>query len=71
MVAAGNSKAGQDAVKAGDVRIINYQSAEGDGGLSARTVAAWFNGEDVPLVGYLTTDMITADNVDSFYPTQW
>lgn len=71
VVAAGNSKAGQDAVKAGDVRIINYQSAEGDGGLSARTVAAWFNGEDIPLVGYLTTDMITADNVDSFYPTQW
>ncbi len=71
VVAAGNSKAGQDAVKAGDVRIINYQSAEGDAGLSARTVAAWFNGEDVPLVGYLTTDMITAENVDSFYPTQW
>jgi len=71
VVAAGNSKAGQDAVQAGDVRIINYQSAEGDAGLSARTVAAWFNGEEVPSVGYLTTDMITQENVDGFYPTQW
>jgi len=71
VVAAGNSKAGQDAVKAGDVKIINYQSAEGDAGLSARTVGAWFNGEDIPKVGYLTTDMITPDNVDDFYPTQW
>lgn len=71
VVAAGNSKAGQDAVQAGDVRIINYQSAEGDAGLSARTVAAWFNGEEVHRVGYLTTDMITQENVEQFFPTQW
>jgi ABC-type sugar transport system, periplasmic component len=71
VVAAGNSKAGQDAVKAGDVKIINYQSAEGDAGLSARTVAAWFNGEEIHRVGYLTTDMITQENVDQFFPTQW
>lgn len=71
VVAAGNSKTGQDAVKAGDVKIINYQSAEGDAGLSARTVAAWFNGDQILSVGYLATDMITIDNVDGFYPTQW
>lgn len=71
VVAAGNSKTGQDAVKAGDVKIINYQSAEGDAGLSARTIAAWFNGEEVLSVGYLATDMITQENVENFYPTQW
>ena len=71
VVAAGNSKTGQDLVKSGDISIINYQSAEGDAGLSARTIASWFNGDTVLSVGYLATDMITQDNVDNFYPTQW
>ncbi|MEG0257378.1 MAG: sugar ABC transporter substrate-binding protein, partial [Christensenella sp.] len=71
LVAAGNSKAGQDMVKSGDLLSINYQSAEGDAGLAARTIAAWFNGKEVLPVGYLTTDMITKENVESFYPTQW
>ncbi|MEG0702553.1 MAG: sugar ABC transporter substrate-binding protein, partial [Christensenella sp.] len=71
LVAAGNSKAGQDMVKSGDLLSINYQSAEGDAGLAARTIAAWFNGQEVLPVGYLTTDMITKENVESFYPTQW
>lgn len=71
VVAAGNSKTGQDLVKSGDLLSINYQSAEGDAGLSARTIAAWFNGEEVMPVGYLSTAMITKDNVDEFYPTQW
>lgn len=71
VVAAGNSKTGQDLVKSGDLLAVNYQSAEGDAGLSARTIAAWFNGEEVLPVGYLTTDMITTSNVDEFYPTQW
>ncbi len=71
IVAAGNSKTGQDLVKSGDLLVINYQSAEGDAGLAARTIAQWFNGEEVMPVGYLSTDMITKDNVDNFYPTQW
>lgn len=71
IVGAGNSKTGQDLVKSGDMLIINYQSAEGDAGLSARTVAEWFSGKEVLPVGYLTTDMITKDNVEDFYPTQW
>ncbi|HHU12181.1 MAG TPA: substrate-binding domain-containing protein [Clostridiaceae bacterium] len=71
VVAAGNSKTGQDLVKSGDIAVINYQSAEADAGLSARTIASWFNGETVLNVGYLMTDMITEENVDSFYPTQW
>lgn len=71
VVAAGNSKTGQDLVKSGDIAVINYQSAEADAGLSARTIASWFNGETVLNVGYLMTDMITQENVDSFYPTQW
>lgn len=71
VVAAGNSKTGQDLVKSGDLLSINYQSAEGDAGLAARTIAAWFNGEEVLPVGYLSTAMITKDNVEEFYPTQW
>ena len=71
VVAAGNSMTGQDLVKSGDIAVINYQSAEADAGLSARTIASWFNGETVLNVGYLMTDMITEENVDSFYPTQW
>lgn len=71
VVAAGNSKTGQDLVKSGDIRIINYQSSEADAGLCARTIASWFNGDEVLNVGYLTTDMITQENVESFYPTQW
>jgi ribose transport system substrate-binding protein len=71
IVAAGNSKTGQDLVQSGDLLIINYQSAEGDAGLCARTIAEWFAGQQVLPVGYLATDMITQDNVDNFYPTQW
>lgn len=71
VVSAGNSKTGQDLVKSGDILCINYQSAEGDAGVCARNIAAYFNGEEVLSVGYLPTDMITIDNVDNFYPTQW
>ncbi|MEG2653043.1 MAG: sugar ABC transporter substrate-binding protein [Ruthenibacterium sp.] len=69
--AAGNSKAGQDMVKAGDMEAINYQSAEGDAGAVVMTMANWFNGKEVPPMGYLVPAMITKDNVDSFYPCQW
>ena len=69
--AAGNSKTGQDYVKSGDVQAINYQSAEGDAAAAVQTAAKWFAGEEVMDMGYMKPVMITADNVDSFYPCQW
>lgn len=71
VVAAGNSKQGQDLVKSGDIEVINYQSAEGDGAAVVKNMADWFNGKEVAPIGYISTDMITVDNVDSFYPCQW
>lgn len=69
--AAGNSKIGQDMVKAGSAKAINYQSAEHDGSATVTAMANWFNGKEVPAMGYLVPEMITASNVDSFYPCQW
>ncbi len=71
VVAAGNSKQGQDLVKSGDLLMINYQSAEGDGAAVIKNMADWFDGKEVAPIGYITTAMITKDNVDSFYPCQW
>ena len=69
--AAGNSKTGQDYVKAGDVKCINYQSAEGDAAAAVQAVAKWFNGEEVAPMAYMAPVMINGENVDSFYPCQW
>ena len=71
LVAAGNSKIGMDLVKEGKVFSITYQTAEGDGALAVATAADWFNGKEIEPVRYLPQDIITIDNVDSFYPPQW
>lgn len=71
VVAAGNSKTGQDLVKSGDLYMINYQSAEGDGAAVIKNMADWFDGKEVAPIGYISTAMITKENVDGFYPCQW
>ncbi|MBN1817573.1 MAG: substrate-binding domain-containing protein [Sedimentisphaerales bacterium] len=71
IVAAGNSKTGMDAVKAGDALAITYQSAEGDGAIAVYTAAEWFDGNTLPLVRYLPKQIITQANVDQFMPAQW
>ncbi|HOV73554.1 MAG TPA: substrate-binding domain-containing protein [Candidatus Hydrogenedentes bacterium] len=71
IVAAGNSKTGMDAVKAGDVLAITYQSAEGDGALAVHSAARWFNGEKLDPVTYLPKHIITKADVDQFMPAQW
>ena len=71
VVAAGNSKVGMDAVKAGNIYAITYQTSEGDGALGVKTAADWFNGKKIEPVRYLPMKMITKDNVDQFYPPQW
>jgi len=71
VVAAGNSKQGMDLVKEGKLFAITYQTAEGDGALTVKTAADWFNGKKVNEITYLPQQIITKANVDKFYPPQW
>lgn len=71
VVAAGISKQGAELIQSGDLFMESYQSCQGDAGLAARTVAEFFNGEDIPRVSYIGTDVITAENVEDFLPCQW
>jgi ABC-type sugar transport system substrate-binding protein len=71
VVAAGNSKQGMDLVKEGKLFAITYQTAEGDGALTVKTAADWFNGKKVDEITYLPQQIITKANVDKFYPPQW
>lgn len=71
VVAAGNSKTGMDAIKDGVCYALTYQSAEGDGAIAVQTAADWFNGKDIPPVQYIPKHIITAKDVDDFYPAQW
>ncbi len=71
IVAAGNSKVGMDAVKAGQSLAITYQSAEGDGAIASHTAARWFSGEELPPVIYLPKHIITKTDVVEYMPAQW
>jgi len=71
VVAAGNSKQGMDLVKEGKLFAITYQTAEGDGALTVKTAADWFNGKKVNEITYLPQQIITKANVEKFYPPQW
>jgi len=71
VVAAGNSKAGMDALKAGDALAITYQTTEGDGAAAMKTAAMFFAGQEIPPVTYLPKHIITIDDVDDFMPAQW
>ncbi|MHB8963057.1 MAG: sugar ABC transporter substrate-binding protein [Saccharofermentanales bacterium] len=71
VVAAGNSKAGMDAVKAGECYAITYQTTEGDGAAAIRTAALFFAGAEIAPVTYLPKHIITAADVDNYMPAQW
>jgi ribose transport system substrate-binding protein len=70
-IAAGNSKVGMEAIKAGSLHAITYQSAEADGAVPLYLGVKWFKGETIPTVQYLPKRIITAKNVDQFLPPQW
>jgi ABC-type sugar transport system substrate-binding protein len=71
-VAAGNSKVGMDAVKAGDLTAVTFQPAESDGAVPMKLAADWFNGKPIDRpVYYLKKAIITKDNVAEFQPAQW
>ena len=71
VTAAGNSKIGMDAVMAGDLYGVTYQSAEGDGAIAIKLAADWFNGLELDPMNYLPQHVITAADVDDFMPAQW
>jgi ABC-type sugar transport system, periplasmic component len=71
VVAAGNSKAGMDAVKAGEAYAITYQTTEGDGAAAMRTAALFFAGAKIEPVTYLPKHIITKADVDQYMPAQW
>lgn len=71
IVAAGNSKVGMDALKAGSAHAITYQTAEGDGAAAMRTAALFFAGAKLDPVTYLPKHIITQADVDKFMPSQW
>ena len=71
VVAAGISKQGAELIQAGALTAESYQSCQGDAGLAVRTIAEYFNGEDIARVSYIETDIIDAANVESFLPCQW
>ena len=69
--AAGNSKVGMDYVASGDLKAINYQTANGDGAFAVKAIADWFNGKDIAPIQYLPQALITKENVSQFQPAQW
>lgn len=71
IVAAGMSKQGAELIQSGDMKMVSYQTCQGDAGLAVRTVSEWFCGEEIPRVGYLATDVIDGENVESYLPCQW
>lgn len=71
VVAAGNSKQGMDLVASGDLFVINYQTAEGDGAACVKAMADFFNGKELPEIAYLAQDLIYKENVGNFQPSQW
>ncbi len=71
-VAAGSSRTGLQYIRQGLLHAVTYQSAEGDGALPIFIAAQWFRGEEIERpVYYLKKHIITADDVDAFWPAQW
>ena len=60
-----------DLVKDGKLFGITYQTAEGDGALSVQYAADWFNGKKLAVRQNLAQHIITAEDVEGFYPPQW
>jgi methyl-accepting chemotaxis protein/ABC-type sugar transport system substrate-binding protein len=71
LVSSGNSKVTQDLVKEGRLHAITLQSAEADGALAMEVAVDWFNGIPVQPLYYLPMGVITQENVQEYYPSQW
>jgi ribose transport system substrate-binding protein len=71
VVGAGNSKQGMDLITSGGLLAITYQTAEGDGAACVKAMADFFNGKQLPEIGYLAQDIVVQSNVANFQPAQW
>jgi len=71
-VAAGSSRTGLEYIRKGQLHAVTYQSAESDGALPIEIAADWFSGETIDKpVYYLKKHVITAADVEEFWPPQW
>jgi ribose/xylose/arabinose/galactoside ABC-type transport system permease subunit/ABC-type sugar transport system substrate-binding protein len=71
-VSAGSSRTGLAFIKENRLHAVTYQSAEGDGALPIEMAARWFRGEKIERpVYYLQKHIITAKDLDQFWPAQW
>jgi len=71
-VAAGTSRTGLQYIKAGLLHAVTYQSAECDGSLPIHLAAEWFAGKKIERpVYYLKKHIVTAADVENFWPAQW
>jgi len=71
-VAAGSSRTGLEFVRQGLLHAVTYQSGESDGALPIYIAARWFSGEPIERpVYYIKKHIITAEDVDQFWPPQW
>ncbi len=71
VVAQGHCRISLDLVKEGKVLATTYQPAETDGALPIAMAVDYFNGIDFNPIKYLPVKLITADNVEDFYPAPW
>lgn len=51
--------------------MISYQSCQNDAGLAVRTMAEFFNGEEISRVAYTQTTVIDSENIAEYLPAQW
>jgi ribose transport system substrate-binding protein len=71
-VSAGSSRTGLEFIKQGKLHAVTYQSAEADGALPIEIAARWFSGGKIERpIYYIQKHVITARDVDEFWPAQW
>jgi ABC-type sugar transport system substrate-binding protein len=71
VVSQGHNKLTLDLIREGRLHAITMQSAETDGALPIELAIDYFNGLELVPVKYMPVQIITAQNVEEFYPPQW
>ena len=71
LVAPGTTNQGLELLKKEGLSMISYQSCQNDAGLAVRTMAEFFNGEEISRVAYTQTTVIDSENIAEYLPAQW
>ncbi|NQZ60515.1 MAG: hypothetical protein HRT88_23965 [Lentisphaeraceae bacterium] len=71
LVVSGGSKKTLDKIKEGAVYAATYQPPERDGALALYVAVQWLSGKKVPALIYMPVHIITAIDVDEYYPAQF